>query len=326
MKVLVTGGAGFIGSEFVRQVVRAKYTVVVVDALTYAGDLKRLDDCKDKFRFYKADISERRVIEGVFKKERPEIVINFAAETHVDRSIADAAPFIKTNILGTEVLLAVSRMFGVKRFVHISTDEVYGDIARGKFVENDPLNPSSPYAASKAAADLLIKSYVRTYRFPAIIIRPSNNYGPWQYPEKFIPLSVMKLFHNEKMPLYADGKNVREWLYVEDCALGILTIMKKGTVGEVYNLGSGIEKQNIEVAKMILSILTLPQSRIEFVKDRPGHDIRYRLDSSKLKRQIAWKARVNLPAGLRSTIIWCRKHQEWLSSKREDISAFYKNR
>jgi dTDP-glucose 4,6-dehydratase len=323
MKLLVTGGAGFIGSEFVRQAVRKKYQVIVVDALTYAGDLKRLDEVKGRVVLYKVDICDRGALERLFKKEKPEAVINFAAESHVDRSIRNAAPFIKTNVSGTEALLAVSRLYGVKRFVHISTDEVYGDIKRGSFVENAPLNPSSPYAASKAAADLLIKSYVRTYGFPAVIIRPCNNYGPWQYPEKFIPLSVMKSLHDEKIPLYADGKNVREWLFVNDCASGILKIMKRGEIGEIYNLGSDIEEQNITVAAMILSIMNLPKTGIEFVKDRPGHDIRYRLDSSKVKRQIAWKARVGLPEGLRQTITWCRRHDAWLESKRKDISDLY---
>ncbi len=324
MKLLVTGGAGFIGSEFVRQAVGKKYQAIVVDALTYAGDLKRLDEVKGRFVLYKADICDRGALERIFKKEKPDAVINFAAESHVDRSIRNAAPFIKTNVSGTEALLAVSRLYGVKRFVHISTDEVYGDIKRGSFVENAPLNPSSPYAASKAAADLLIKSYVRTYGFPAVIIRPCNNYGPWQYPEKFIPLSVMKLLNNEKIPLYADGKNVREWLFVNDCASGILKIMDRGEIGEIYNLGSDIEEQNITVAAMILSIMNLPKTGIEFVKDRPGHDIRYRLDSSKIKRRIAWKARVGLPEGLRKTITWCRRHGAWLASKRKDISGFYK--
>ncbi|MFA5117938.1 MAG: dTDP-glucose 4,6-dehydratase [Candidatus Omnitrophota bacterium] len=326
MKLLVTGGAGFIGSEFVRQSLGKKHKVIVLDALTYAGDLKRLDEVKGRFALYKADICDRRALAGIFKKEKPDMVVNFAAESHVDRSIRDAAPFIKTNVSGTEALLAVSRLYGIKRFVHISTDEVYGDIKRGRFVEGDPLNPSSPYAASKAAADLLIKSYVRTYSLPAVIIRPSNNYGPWQYPEKFIPLSIMKLLHGEKIPLYADGRNVREWLFVEDCARGILKIMSSAKNGEIYNLGSDIEKQNIDVAKMILSALKLSAGRIEFVKDRPGHDIRYRLDSSKLKRQASWKAQVSLPAGLLKTITWCRRNEAWLSSKRKDISDFYKSR
>jgi dTDP-glucose 4,6-dehydratase len=326
MKLLVTGGAGFIGSEFVRQSLGKKHKVIVLDALTYAGDLKRLDEVKGRFALYKADICDRRALEGIFKKEKPDIVINFAAESHVDRSIRDAAPFIKTNVLGTEALLAVSRLYGIKRFVHISTDEVYGDIKRGRFVESDPLNPSSPYAASKAAADLLIRSYVRTYSFPAVIIRPSNNYGPWQYPEKFIPLSIMKLLQGEKVPLYADGRNVREWLFVEDCARGILKIMSRARAGEIYNLGSDIEKQNIDVAKMIISVLMLPAESIEFVKDRPGHDIRYRLDSSKLKRCTSWKAQVSMATGLRKTISWCRRNEAWLSSKRKDISDFYKSR
>ncbi len=344
-KILVTGAAGFIGSAFVRLLARdcphstakglspqeaisedAKGTVpklIVVDKLTYAGDLARLQEAKGKYKFYKADICNQAAIEAIFKKERPEIIVNFAAQTHVDRSIRDSTPFIETNLKGTQVLLNVSRKYGIKKFVHLSSDEVYGDIKRGKFSEDSPLKPNSPYAASKAAADLLIRSYIRTYGFPAIIIRPCNNYGPWQYPEKLIPLSVLKILRNEKIPLYSDGKNVREWLYVEDCAEGILQILKKGKIGEIYNLGSRDEKQNIETVKTILKMLKKGRNLIEFVKDRPGHDIRYSLNSFKVFRETGWHPKFNFEDGLKITIQWCLKYKGWLFSKWENISPLY---
>ncbi|MBU0503139.1 MAG: dTDP-glucose 4,6-dehydratase, partial [Candidatus Omnitrophica bacterium] len=325
MKILITGGAGFIGSEFVRQLMGtvpafrglSLKKIIVVDKLTYAGDLKRLQitgivpmtgtvpesaigsllgDCPVKcsqgtvpeFKFYKSDICNKKAIESIFKKEKPNIVVNFSAETHVDRSIQDSSPFISTNIQGTQVLLDCVRKYKIEKLIHISTDEVYGDIEKGKFNEDSPLIPNSPYSASKAAADLLIKSYVRTYGFPAVIVRPSNNYGPWQYPEKLIPVVIYKALKNEAVPVYAKGMNVREWLYVSDCAKGIQFILKKGKIGEVYNLGSGQERTNLEVVKKILDILGKPHSLIKFVQDRPGHDVRYSLDSSQIRR-LGWK-------------------------------------
>ena len=314
-KILVTGGAGFIGSSFVRFLVRKNHRVIVVDKLTYAGDLKRLDQIRGKYKFYKTDICDERQIDAIFKRERPQIVAHFAAETHVDRSIVNASPFIETNIKGTQTILDTSRKYKIKKFIHISTDEVYGEIKKGKFSEDSPLNPSSPYAASKAAADLLIKSYIRTYDFPAIIIRPCNNYGPWQYPEKLIPLSILKILKNEKVPVYAEGKNAREWLYVQDCASGIFEICKKGKIGQIYNLGSGYEKKNIEVAKMILKILNKPKSMIQFVKDRPGHDIRYSLSSKKVFAEVKWQAKVKFEEGIKFTVNWCLKHKDWLLRK-----------
>ncbi|MDO8489383.1 MAG: GDP-mannose 4,6-dehydratase, partial [Candidatus Omnitrophota bacterium] len=226
-KILVTGGAGFIGSAFVRLLIKGMFSegaapeIVVVDKLTYAGDLKRLDDIKGKIKFYKTDICNKKKIEVIFAKEKTDIVVHFAAESHVDRSINDATAFIETNIKGTQIIMDVSRKSGVKKFIYISTDEVYGEIANGRFNEDSPIKPNSPYAASKAAADLLVQSYVRTYKFPAIIIRPSNNYGPWQYPEKLIPLAILRIMEGGKVPVYGKGLNVREWLYVDDCALGI---------------------------------------------------------------------------------------------------------
>ena len=323
-KILVTGGAGFIGSAFVRLLVRNGYRPVVIDKLTYAGDLKRLEEVKGKFKFYKVDICDKKGIEPIFKKEKPQVLVNFAAETHVDRSILDPTAFIKTNVMGTQVLLDLSRKYKIKQFMHLSTDEVYGDIKKGKFSEDSPLKPNSPYAASKAAADLLIRSYIRTYKFPAIIIRPCNNYGPWQYPEKFIPYSILRVLQGEKIPVYGRGINVREWLYVEDCAEGILQILDQGRIGEVYNLGSREERKNIDVAGMILKILGADENLIEFVRDRPGHDIRYSLALNKLFCHTGWRPRFNFEQGLKNTVQWCVKNKEWLISKSEDIPPLYK--
>lgn len=313
-KILVTGGAGFIGSEFVRQGVRRGYEIIVIDKLTYAGDLKRLKEVKGRYKFYKIDICDRNQIESVFEKERPEIIANFAAQTHVDRSIVDAAPFIETNIKGTQILLDASGEFKIKKFIHISTDEVYGEIKKGKFFEESPLHPNSPYAASKAAADLLIKAYVRTYAFPAIIVRPCNNYGPWQYPEKLISLAILKVLKNKKVPIYGRGQNVREWLYVSDCAEAIFLILEKGKIGEIYNIGSGQEKRNIDVAKQILNILGKPKNLIEFVKDRPGHDFRYSLNFSRIKNDFGWTPKADFGKGIRKTVNWYKQNLDWLES------------
>ena len=314
-EILVTGGCGFIGSEFVRQEVRKGYKIVVVDKLAYAGDLRRLEEVKGRYKFYRVDICSRKRIEEIFKKESPQAVVNFAAQTHVDRSIINAAPFIQTNVKGTQVLLDAAKKYNIKRFIQISTDEVYGEIKRGKFTEKSPLNPNSPYSASKAAADLLIKAYIRTYNFPAIIIRPCNNYGPWQYPEKLIPVVIKKALRNEKIPVYGNGENIREWLYVGDCAKGIFDILRRGEIGEVYNLGSGKEIKNIELVKQILKILNKPQSLIEFVKDRPGHDLRYSLNSEKVNKEISWAAKIKFEDGLKRTVHWYLKHKNWLQKE-----------
>ena len=361
---MITGGAGFIGSAFVRLLLTRdcpredrdcprhsfeksiqrgpslKNKVIVVDKLTYAGDLKRLQGLSPRpqgvpsaaegketvpdFKFYKADICNKKRMESIFKKERPDIIVNFSAETHVDRSILDSSPFIRTNVIGTQVLLDLSRKYKIKQFIHLSSDEVYGDIEKGKFTEDSPLKPNSPYAASKAAADLLIKAYIRTYGFPAIIIRPCNNYGPWQYPEKLIPLAILKILRNEKIPVYGNGKNVREWLYVEDCVEGIYRIFSKGRIGEIYNLGSSYTRQNVEVVKNLLAILGRNKSMIEFVKDRPGHDFRYSLDSSKVFRELEWRPTRSLYEGLKITVQWGLKHRKWLLSKWKKVSMFYK--
>jgi len=326
MKILTTGTAGFIGSAFVRQAAKKGIEVIVVDCLDYAGDLARIQEAKPGFKFYKADIRDAKKINAIFNKEKPQAVVNFAAQSHVDRSIKDPAIFIDTNVRGVQVLLEASRAAGIEKFVHISTDEVYGDIEQGEFLETTPLNPSSPYSASKAAADLLVRSYQRTFKFPAVIVRPSNNYGPWQYPEKLIPLAILKLMRGEKVPVYSRGENVREWLFVEDCARGIMDILEKGRIGEVYNLGSGQEKQNIEVVRQILKIMGCDESRIEFVKDRPGHDIRYKLNSQKVRQETGWQPKVSFEEGIKTTVSWCQDNQTWLLKKWEGVAKLYNQR
>ncbi|MFH1441020.1 MAG: dTDP-glucose 4,6-dehydratase [Candidatus Omnitrophota bacterium] len=316
LKVLITGGAGFIGSAFVKLALRNNCEVIVVDKITYAGDLKRLQEVKGRYKFYKTDICDKKQVELVLSKEQPQIVINFAAETHVDRSIQSPMPFIDTNVKGVMVLLDACLKFRVQRFIQISTDEVYGDILKGKFRESSQLKPNSPYSASKASAELLIKSYARTYNFPAVIIRPSNNYGPWQYPEKLIPLAILKVIKKQKVPVYAKGLNVREWLFVDDCARGIYKIMKAGKTGEIYNLGSSAEKKNIEVIKSLLFILKADESMISFVKDRPGHDLRYSLDSSKVNSIIKWRPEIDFAQGLKRTVDWYLKNKQWMLGKR----------
>jgi len=319
MKLLVTGGAGFIGANFVDYVLKNRdYEIVVGDKLTYAGDMERLRNWKNDPRlvFYKVDITDRNSLDEIFSKEKINSIIHFAAESHVDRSIHDATPFIDTNIKGTQVLLDLALKHKIEKFIHISTDEVYGELGlEGKFSEDMPLNPSSPYSASKAAADLLIKSYIRTHQLPAIIIRPSNNYGPWQYPEKFIPVIIYKANKNEKIPVYGQGQNIREWLYVEDCCNGILEIFEKGKIGEVYNLGSGEERKNIEIVKTILQIINKPESLIEFVTDRPGHDFRYSLATNKVKSDIAWKPSYSFEKGIQKTIQWNIENLNWIERK-----------
>lgn len=324
MKVLVTGGAGFIGSEFVRQAVSQNLFPIVVDSLTYAGDLKRLQEIKGRFRFYKTDIRNREFIEYIFSKEKPEIVVHFAAESHVDRSILDPQSFLKTNILGTQVLLDAARQYEIKKFLNISTDEVYGELGeKGRFKETSSLNPNSPYSVSKASADMLGRAYYRTFGLPVITIRPCNNYGPWQYPEKFIPVIIFRVLKGEKVPIYGRGKNIREWLYVSDCAKAILEIMKRGREGEIYNIGSGQEAQNIEIAKKVLKLLGKDEDWIEFVKDRPGHDFRYALDFSKITEELGWKPQINLEEGLEKSVSWYLSHKNWLFEKYQFLKDYW---
>ena len=310
-KILVTGGAGFIGSAFARLLIKRGQTPFILDKLTYAGDLKRLGNqglspkgTVPEFRFYKTDICDKSGVRNIFRTVRPDIVVHFAAETHVDRSIKDASPFIETNIKGTQVILDACREFKAKKFIFISTDEVYGEIPDGKFSERSPIRPNSPYAASKAAADLLTQAYIRTYNIPAIIVRPCNNYGPWQYPEKLIPVAIASVLKGGKVPVYAKGENVREWLYVEDCARGVLQAVQRGKTGQIYNLGSGIESRNIDTVRLILKNLGVGSDRFKFVKDRPGHDFRYSLDSSKARKVFGCRPRVSLSEGIKLTVAW----------------------
>ncbi len=325
MKILVTGGAGFIGSEFVRQAVKRGFNTVVVDKLTYAGDLERLKTVENRITFYKADITNKEFINWIFKKETPDIVVHWAAESHVDRSILDASPFIETNVKGTQVLLDAAKDNKTSLFINVATDEVYGELGKeGQFFENTPLNPNSPYSASKAAADMLGRAYYRTYGLPVITIRPSNNYGYWQYPEKLIPVVILKALNNEPIPVYGTGENVREWLFVSDCAEAVFEIIEKGKPGEIYNIGSGEERKNIEVVKAILSILDKPESLITFVKDRPGHDFRYSLNTEKIEREIGWKAKTKFEEGIEETVKWYLDNMDWVNRKVETLKEYWK--
>ena len=311
-KLLITGGAGFIGSNFIRHILKTypDYHVTNLDKLTYAGNLENLADIeKDaRYRFVKGDIADSGVVDGLVRD--CDELINFAAETHVDRSITDPASFVRTNVFGTYTLLEAAKKHGTRRFVHISTDEVYGSIAEGAFTEGDPLEPNSPYSAAKAGADLLARSYFVTYKLPVIITRSSNNFGPYQYPEKVIPLFISNLLEGKKVPLYADGMNVRDWLYVIDNCEAIDAVFHKGTPGEVYNIGGGHEITNLELTHTLLKELGRDKSFIEHVADRPGHDKRYALDISKIA-SLGWKPRHEFAAALHETVAWYTKHEAW---------------
>jgi len=325
MKILVTGGAGFIGSDLVRKLAREGFTVSVVDKLTYAGDIKRIANTLNLVKFYKEDITNSERIYEIFEKEKPEMVVHYAAETHVDRSILNPDIFVRTNVMGTLNLLKASLKCKVRRFIHISTDEVYGELplhSSEKFTEESPLKPNSPYSASKASADMLVRSFIETFGLPAIIVRASNNYGPWQYPEKLIPLAIAKLLSGEKIPVYGTGQNVRTWLYVEDFTEAILQIIDKGREGEIYNVGSSEEKRNMEVIRSLLNILNKDEDYIEFVPDRPGHDLKYAVDTTKIQKELGWKPKVNFEEGLRRTVEWYINNKDWLFEKKKYIDAF----
>ena len=315
MKLLVTGGAGFIGSNFIRYL-HSKYPayeVINLDTLTYAGNLENLADISGErfYRFVKGDIADVSLVRQVFT-EGIEVVVNFAAESHVDRSIEDASSFITTNITGTQVLLEAARAHQVKRFIQISTDEVYGSLGpQGLFTEHSPLSPNSPYSASKAGADHLVRAYYETFRLPVMITRSSNNYGPYQFPEKFIPLFITNALVDEPLPLYGDGLNVRDWLQVEDNCAAIDLVLHRGKEGEIYNVGGNCEKTNLEVVKIILKELNKPESLLRFVKDRPGHDRRYALDTAKIARELGWYPQCSFEEGIRHTIAWYRHHAGW---------------
>ena len=319
MKILVTGAAGFIGTNFVYyELENYDDEIVALDLLTYAGNLKNLDGCKDNknFKFVKMDITDREAIDKLFEDEKFDIVVNFAAESHVDRSIENPEVFLKTNILGTQVLMDASLKHGVKRYHQVSTDEVYGDLPLDRpdlfFTETTPLHTSSPYSASKASADLLVMAYHRTFGLNMTITRCSNNYGPYQFPEKLIPLMINNARHDKSLPVYGEGLNVRDWLHVYDHCAGIDLVMRNGKNGEVYNIGGHNERQNIEVVKTILRELDKPESLITYVTDRKGHDLRYAIDPTKIETELGWKPKYNFESGIKETIGWYMNNQEWM--------------
>ncbi len=310
-RLLVTGGAGFIGSNFVRHVLKNydEYAVINLDTLTYAGNQDNLKDLKNTpgYIFVKGDITSVADMENVMPGI--DAVVHFAAESHVDRSIEDSQVFIKTNVLGTQILLESAKKHGIKRFIHVSTDEVYGSLgSTGLFNENSPLAPNSPYSASKAGGDLLVRAFHKTYEFPAIITRCSNNYGPYQFPEKFIPVAITNALHDKPIPVYGDGMNVRDWIYVEDHCAALMAVLLRGRVGEIYNIGGNNEWRNIDMARLILKEMGKPESLIRFVTDRPGHDRRYALDSQKIKKELGWQAETVFPDGIKKTVGWYVKH------------------
>ena len=334
MRLFVTGGAGFIGSNFVRHVLSlAKgYTIVNYDKLTYAGNLANLDSVAEdpNYAFTRGDIGDPAAVEVAMNG--CDAVVHFAAESHVDRSIYEPSAAIEANVKGTFVLLQVARKLSIQRFVHISTDEVYGDIPAGSFADEDsPLQPSSPYSASKAASDLLVRSYVRTYGFPGLITRSSNNYGPYQFPEKFLPLMITNALDDKPLPIYGDGKQQRDWLHVEDNCRGILAVLEKGRSGEVYNIGGCDIEENLTMAQRLLRLTGRPQTLLSFVKDRPGHDRRYALKCQKMERELGWKPLISLEAGMRQTIDWYRTNNEWVAGVRDGAyrsyyEKYYENR
>ena len=319
MKIVVTGGAGFIGSNFIYYMLDKykDYKIICIDKLTYAGNLSTLSEAmkNQNFKFIKADICDIEKIDTVFKEEEPNIVVNFAAESHVDRSISNPEVFLETNIMGTSVLLECCKKYNVKRYHQISTDEVYGDLPLDRpdlsFTEKSPLRPSSPYSVSKTSADLLVLSYFRTYKLPVTISRCSNNYGPYHFPEKLIPLITIKALKDEKLPLYGDGKNVRDWIYVKDHCKAIDLILHKGKIGEVYNVGGNSEKSNLEVVKTILNILGKSEKLIEFVPDRLGHDRRYSINDYKIESELGFKRDVTFEQGIEKTINWFLHNEKW---------------
>ena len=317
MKLLVTGGAGFIGSCFVRHMLNKypDYRVINLDALTYAGNIENLDDVKDNpnYKFIHGNICDKQLVRELVNEV--DVVINFAAESHVDRSITGPEIFVQTNVAGTLNLLQASKEANIERFLQVSTDEVYGTLGKdGYFYETTPLAPNSPYSASKAGADLLVRAYFETYKMPVLNTRCSNNYGPYQYPEKLIPFFISKLLKNEKVPVYGDGLNVRDWLYVYDHCSAIDVVLHKGRVGEVYNIGGHNEKTNLEITKIILNAMGKDESFIEYVQDRLGHDRRYAIDNRKIQTELGWQPSLTFEQGIKLTIDWYLKNQDWIKS------------
>ena len=319
MKYLVTGGAGFIGSNFVHYMMKAhpEAEILCVDALTYAGDYESLLDVADepRFHFARCNICDRAAVNALFREQKPDIVVNFAAESHVDRSIETPEIFLQTNIIGTSVLMDACREYGISRYHQVSTDEVYGDLPLDRpdlfFTEETPLHTSSPYSASKASADLLVLAYSRTFGLPVTISRCSNNYGPYHFPEKLIPLMIVKALADEQLPVYGDGANVRDWLYVEDHCRAIDLVLQKGRTGEVYNIGGHNERANIDVVKVILRAVKKPESLISYVEDRKGHDRRYAIDPTKIHTELGWLPETKFEEGIERTIAWYLKNRAW---------------
>lgn len=319
MKIIVTGGAGFIGSNFIFHMLKShpEDYIICLDKLTYAGNLSTLVPIMDNahFRFVRADICDRKAVDALFEEEHPNMVVNFAAESHVDRSIENPQLFLETNIIGTSVLMDACRKYGIQRYHQVSTDEVYGDLPLDRpdlfFTEATPIHTSSPYSSSKASADLLVLAYYRTYGLPVTISRCSNNYGPYHFPEKLIPLMIINALHDKPLPVYGDGQNVRDWLYVEDHCRAIDLILQKGRVGEVYNVGGHNEMKNIDIVKLICKALGKPESLIHFVKDRKGHDRRYAIDPAKIHRELGWLPETKFADGIQKTIQWYLDNEEW---------------
>lgn len=319
MKIIVTGGAGFIGSNFIFHMLKShpEDYIICLDKLTYAGNLSTLAPIMDNahFRFVRADICDRKAVDALFEEEHPNMVVNFAAESHVDRSIENPQLFLETNIIGTSVLMDACRKYGIQRYHQVSTDEVYGDLPLDRpdlfFTEATPIHTSSPYSSSKASADLLVLAYYRTYGLPVTISRCSNNYGPYHFPEKLIPLMIINALHDKPLPVYGDGQNVRDWLYVEDHCPAIDLILQKGRVGEVYNVGGHNEMKNIDIVKLICKALGKPESLIHFVKDRKGHDRRYAIDPAKIHRELGWLPETKFADGIQKTIQWYLDNEEW---------------
>ena len=318
MKIIVTGGAGFIGSNFIYyKLAHSDDQILCLDKLTYAGNLETLAPVWDdpRFAFVRGDIADRQFVYDLFEQEKPDVVVNFAAESHVDRSIANPGVFLETNIMGTGVLLDACRTYGIRRFHQVSTDEVYGDLPLERkdlfFMETTPLHASSPYSSSKASADLLVQAWHRTYGVPVTISRCSNNYGPYQFPEKLIPLMLIRALEDKPLPVYGDGANVRDWLYTEDHCRAIDLIIRKGKEGEIYNIGGHNERDNLTVVKTILQALGKPESLIQYVKDRPGHDRRYAIDPTKIHTELGWLPEISFEDGIQKTIQWYLEHKEW---------------
>lgn len=319
MKIIVTGGAGFIGGNFIHHMIGKypSYDIVCLDALTYAGNMETLEPVikHPKFKFIKGDIADRGFIYSLFEEEKPDVIVNFAAESHVDRSIVDPGIFLQTNILGTGVLLDACKIYGIKRYHQVSTDEVYGDLPLDRadlfFTEETPIHTSSPYSASKASADLLVQAYFRTFKIPATISRCSNNYGPYHFPEKLIPLMIANALNDKALPVYGKGENVRDWLYVEDHCIAIDMIIHNGKVGEVYNIGGHNERTNLEVVKTIIRELGKSEDLIHYVTDRPGHDMRYAIDPTKIKNELGWEPTTLFDEGIMKTIKWYLDNKSW---------------